>query len=227
MRFGMAILLFSAMRLVFNFPITVSMAGGFMGILIANSLLDNVWMKLRNTIDQEIPIFLSGITSAVRANQNVLQAVEEVASGLKENSPLKTWLLERFVQISQEQGESSIDEMVEEAFRITNYLGVLIFLIGRLWRIGGMNWWQSFAQAASNLKGLLETKEHGFAAIASAKNAMKVIIFVTMLIVMVMARNPVFSSAMESPLVQAVYALATIMMIVGYGFMDNMIESLM
>ena len=56
---------------------------------------------------------------------------------------------------------------------------------------------------------------------------MKAIIFVTMLIVMVMARNPVFSSAMESPLVQAVYALATIMMIVGYGFMDNMIESLM
>ena len=103
----------------------------------------------------------------------------------------------------------------------------MVCLIGRLWRTGGMEWRRSFGLATQNLEGVMEARVLGLAAGVSAKNAVKVIIGVTLAIIMVMARNPIFASAMEQPIVQIVYALSTLMMIFGFQFMSNMIERLM
>lgn len=223
-RLSLALLFMGAMHFIFNLPMSTSLAGSVGGLLIANSLASGAWKKLCNDIDREIPIFLSGFTSTIQVNPNVLQAVEEESTVLAVNSPLKRWLQERFVRLGQDKGISALDELVDEAFRVSNSLGVMIFLIGRLWKTGGMEWKRSFALAAANLEGVMEARMMGLAAGSSAKNAVKVIIFVTMFIILVMARNPVFSSSMESPVVQGVYATTTLMMIFGYGFMGNMID---
>lgn len=222
-----AVVFGTAMHLLFNLPWATSSAGSIGGILIVNAFAANAWMKLCNDIDKEIPIFLSGFTSTIQVNPNVLQAVEEEASVLAVNSPLKRWLTDRFVRQGQERGISALDDLIAEAFRVSNSLGVMVFLIGRLWRTGGMEWRRSFGLAAQNLEGVMEARVLGLAAGTSAKNAVKVIIGVTMLVIMVMARNPIFSTAMEQPIVQIVYALATLMMIFGFQFMSNMIERLM
>lgn len=226
-RLFFALVFTGAMHFIFNLPMAPSLAGSVGGLLIANSLASSAWKKLCNEIDKEIPIFLSGFTSTIQVNPNVLQAVEEESTVLAVNSPLKKWLQERFVRFGQDKGISALDGMVEEAFRVSNSLGVMIFLIGRLWKTGGMEWKRSFSLAASNLEGVMEARMLGLAAGSSAKNAVKVIIFVTMFIILVMARNPVFSNSMESPVVQAVYAMTTLMMVFGYGLMGNMIDSKM
>jgi hypothetical protein len=215
------------MHFIFGLPLVTSMVGGLGGIMIVNSFAAGAWINMCNEVDKEIPIFLSGFTSTIQVNPNVLQAVEEESSVLAANSPLKRWLLDRFVKMGQERGVSVLEELVAEAFRISNSLGVMVFLIGRLWRTGGMEWKRSFALAAANLEGVMEARLMGVAAGNSAKGAVKLIIGVTLFIILVMARNPVFKSSMESPVVQAVYAVSILMMIFGYGFMSNMVDSLM
>jgi hypothetical protein len=73
----------------------------------------------------------------------------------------------------------------------------------------------------------MEARLLGLSAGNSAKGAVKLIIGVTLFIILVMARNPVFRTSMDTPVVQAVYAFAILMMIFGYGFMGNMIDTLM
>ena len=204
-----------------------SIIGSFAGIIIANSLADNAWTRMCQQVEKEIPVFLSGFNSTIQVNPNVLQAVEEESAVLDMNSPLQTWLRDRFVRLGQEQGTSAIDFLVEEAFRITSSLGVMVFLMGRLWRTGGMEWKRSFTLAANNLEGVMEARMLGISAGNSAKGAVKVIIMVTMVVVVVLARNPIFASAMNSMIVQIVYAVVTWMMIFGYGMMSNMIDSMM
>ena len=222
-----SLLMVAAMHFAFGLPLMTSLSGGVGGIMIVNSFAAGAWMKMCNEVDKEIPIFLSGFTSTIQVNPNVLQAVEEESTVLANNSPLKKWLVERFVRLGQERGISVLDDLVVEAFRISNSLGVMVFLIGRLWRTGGMEWKRSFGLAASNLEGVMEARLLGLAAGNSAKGAVKLIIGVTLFIILVMARNPVFKSSMETPVVQAVYAMSILMMIFGYGFMSNMVDSLM
>lgn len=226
-RFAAISVMVAIIHFIFGLPLITSMVGGLGGIMIVNSFAASAWTNMCNEVDKEIPIFLSGFTSTIQVNPNVLQAVEEESTVLSVNSPLKKWLLERFVKLGQERGVSVLEELVEEAFRISNSLGVMIFLIGRLWRTGGMEWKRSFALAAANLEGVMEARLMGVAAGNSAKGAVKLIIAVTLFIILVMARNPVFRTSMESPVVQAVYAFSILMMIFGYGFMGNMVDSLM
>ena len=201
MRFSVSLVMVGAIHFIFGLPLITSLAGGLGGILIVNSFAEGAWTKMCNEIDKEIPIFLSGFTSTIQVNPNVLQAVEEEAAVLAVNSPLKKWLLERFVRLGQERGISVLDTLVEEAFRISNSLGVMVFLMGRLWRTGGMEWKRSFALASSNLEGVMEARLLGLSAGHSAKGAVKLIIGVTLFIILINGkRNPVFSSAMESRL---------------------------
>jgi hypothetical protein len=226
-RLGMGIAVSLAMWGIFGLPPGASMAGMIGGVMLANSFAGGAWGKMTEAIDREIPIFLSGFTSTIQVNPNVLQAVEEESGVLSIGSPLQKWLRERFIRLGQERGVSALDELIQEAFNISNALGVMVFLMGRLWRTGGMEWARSFALASSNLEGVMEARIMGLAAGTSAKGAVKVIIGVTLAVVIVLARNPLFISSMQSPVVQIVYAGASIVMIFGYGYMGNMIDDLM
>lgn len=226
-RLGMGVLVSLALLLIFNLPPGASAAGMIGGLMIVNTLAGTAWTEMCGNIDREIPIFLSGFTSTIQVNPNVMQAVEEETTVLQAGGPLQKWLRERFLRLGQEKGVSAVEELVAEAFRISNALGVMVFLIGRLWRTGGMEWARSFALASANLEGVMEARIMGLAAGQSAKGAVKVIIGVTLAVVIVLARNPLFTSAMHSLLVQAVYGVGIITMIFGYGYMGNMIDNLM
>jgi len=119
-----------------------------------------------------------------------------------------------------------MEELILEAFRISNSLGAMVFLIGRLWRTGGMEWARSFALASTNLEGVMEARIMGLAASNAAKGAVKVIIGVTLVVVVILSRNSLFTSAMNNPLVQLVYGGTSIIMIFGYGYMSKMIDKL-
>jgi hypothetical protein len=224
-RLVLGLVLVSVLRFVFLFPLATSMVGFVCALLVFNSLIEQSWKKLRNEIEKEIPIFLSGFTSTIQVNPNVLQAVEEEAAVLAIDSSLKRWLIDRFVRLGQDKGVAALDELTEEAFRVSNSLGIMIFLIGRLWKTGGMEWKRSFALAASNLEGVMEARMFGIAAGSAAKNSVLAIAMVTGALILVMARNPLLSKSLDNPVVQIVYAIAIIMMVFGYGFMDDMVDN--
>jgi len=226
-RFLIGLLVSLVLRFVYGLPPLASLSGILGGLLIANTFASGAWRSMCEKIDQEIPIFLSGFTSTIQVNPNILQAVEEESGVLASGSPLQKWLRDRFIRLGQERGVSALSDLIEEAFTISNSLGVMVFLIGRLWRTGGMEWRRSFALAASNLEGVMEARILGQAAGTAAKGAVKVIIGVTSVVVMVLAHNPLFLHTINNPVVQFVYALTTLSMIFGYGYMGNMIDNLL
>ena len=219
------LLLVGVLHFIFLFPLVTSMVGFVCALLIFNSMIEQSWKKLRNEIEKEIPIFLSGFTSTIQVNPNVLQAVEEEAAVLAMDSSLKRWLIDRFVRLGQDKGVVALEEITEEAFRVSNSLGIMVFLIGRLWKTGGMEWKRSFALAASNLEGVMEARMFGIAAGSAAKNSVLAIAMVTGALILLMARNPLLSQSLDNPVVQIVYAIAIIMMVFGYGFMDDMVDT--
>ena len=226
-RFLVGMLVSILLRFVYGLPTIASLSGILGGILITNTLASGAWRSMCEKIDQEIPIFLSGFTSTIQVNPNILQAVEEESGVLASGMPLQKWLRDRFIRLGQEKGVSALPELIEEAFTISNSLGIMVFLIGRLWRTGGMEWRRSFALAASNLEGVMEARILGLAAGTAAKGAVKVIIGVTSMVVVVLAHNPLFVNAINNPIVQFVYAASTLSMIFGYGYMGNMIDNLL
>jgi len=225
-RLALSIALVSVLHFVFNFPVTSSMVGIVISLMVTNSFVDQAWKKMCNDIDKEIPIFLSGFTSTIQVNPNVLQAVEEESSVLAADSPLKHWLQDRFVRNGQDRGVSAIDEVVEEAFRISNSLGIMVFLMGRLWQTGGTEWKRSFALAATNLEGVMEAKMLGIAAGSAAKGAVLVVAGITLGLILFLASSAVFAQTTKSFLVQAVYVGTILMMVFGYSIMSNMIDNL-
>jgi hypothetical protein len=225
-RFALALTLVSVLHFIFNFPIASSMVGIVISLLITSTLVDQAWRGMCNEIEKEIPIFLSGFTSTIQVNPNVLQAVEEESSVLAADSPLKRWLQDRFVRLGQDRGVSAIGEIVEEAFRISNSLGIMVFLMGRLWLTGGMEWKRSFALAASNLEGVMEAKMLGIAAGTAAKGAVLVVAGITLGLILFVASSPVFAQTTRSFLVQAVYVVTILMMVFGYSIMSNMIDNI-
>ncbi len=123
------LLLVGVLHFIFLFPLATSMVGFVCALLIFNSLIEQSWKKLRNEIEKEIPIFLSGFTSTIQVNPNVLQAVEEEAAVLAMDSSLKRWLIDRFVRLGQDRGVVALEEITEEAFRVSNSLGLWYFLL--------------------------------------------------------------------------------------------------
>ncbi len=215
------------MHVILGLPLATSMVGFIGGILMVNSFTTGAWRNMCNEINKEIPIFLSGFTSTIQVSPNVLQAVEEEAAVLQESSKLRWWLQNRFLREGQEKNIAALDDLTKEAFRVSTSLGSMVFLIGRMWRTGGVEWQRAFTLAASNLEGVMEARILGMAAGSAAKNSVKLIIGVTLVVILVLARNPVFEEAMNEPLVQIVYAMATLMMIFGYGIMGDMIDNLL
>ena len=216
-----------ALYFILGLPPIASMVGFLGGLLIVNSMAGGAWRKLTTDITKEIPLFLSGFTSTIQVSPNVLQAVEEEASVLQKGSHLQWWLINRFVRNAQEQGISAIDGLVDEAFRVSTSLGAMIFLIGRMWRTGGVEWQRAFTLAAANLEGVMDARILGLAAGSAAKNSVKIIIAVTIVVILTLSRNPIFQEAMKNITVQMVYAFATLFMVFGYGVMGDMIDNLL
>lgn len=215
------------MNVVLGLPLITSLVGFLGGILMINSFTTGAWRNMCNEINKEIPIFLSGFTSTIQVSPNVLQAIEEEADVLQEGSKLQWWLRNRFLKLGQEKNIAALEELTIEAFRVSTSLGSMVFLVGRMWRTGGIEWQRAFTLAASNLEGVMEARILGMAAGNAAKNSVKLIIGVTLVVTLVLARNPVFEHAMKEPIVQIVYALSTLMMIFGYGVMGDMIDNLL
>ena len=227
MRLGAGILFVFAMYVVLGLPLTTSMVGFIAGLMMVNSFTSSAWRKMCNDINVEIPIFLSGFTSTIQVSPNVLQAIEEEAATLPEDSKLQWWLQNRFLRLGQDQNVGALEELTKEAFRVSTRLGSMVFLVGRMWRTGGIEWQRAFTLAASNMEGVMEARILGQAAGSAAKNSVKLIIGVTLMVILVLARNPVFEQAMEDSLVQIVYAMSTLMMIFGYQLMGDMIDNLL
>lgn len=223
-RIAAGFIVFLLIRILFGLPPVTSMVGFLGGWLIVNGMVNAAWAEVRQQIEAEIPQFLTGLSSTVQVTPNVLQAVEDELRTLKPGGALQTWLKEEFLPRCQREGFEAVDGLTREAFGLSSSLGVIVFLIGRLWRTGGKEWERAFEMASHNLEGVLDARVLGQATGKSAKNSVKLIAGITGVVMVMILRNPALSDAVQMPLVQIAYVLIVLMMLFGWNFMNKLID---
>lgn len=213
-----------AMLILVGLPPMVSLVGLLGGFFLMDGFIDGAWDKVRQSIEREIPIFLNGLSSTIQVTQDVLQAIEDEAQSLSPNGPLRGWLLTRLVAEGSARGQEAIKDITEEAFTISSSLGIMIFLISRLWETGGKEWGRAFAMAGGNLEGVLDARVMAQSAGEGAKGSVKIIAAMTTVVIIAMSRNPAVAETMRMPIMQLVYAGLVLAMLFGWTFMNQLIN---
>jgi len=215
---------FLALRLFLGLPLLTSLIGFAGGWIVVNGMVNGAWSEVRQQIEAEIPQFLTGLSSTVQVTPNVLQAVEDELRTLKPGGALQTWLKDEFLPRCQREGFEAVDGLTREAFGLSSSLGVIVFLIGRLWRTGGKEWETAFEMASKNLEGVLDARVMGQATGKSAKNSVLLIAGITAGVMVMILRNPALHDAVQMPVVQIAYVLIVLMMLFGWNFMNKLID---
>jgi hypothetical protein len=216
--------LVGAVILLIGLPPLVATVGAFSGAIIMNGFIDGAWSKVRMSVEGEIPLFLTGLSSTIQVTPNLLAAVEDESNSLDPEGSLKPWLRTRFLKEGQANGPAAIESLVEEAFGLSESLGIVTFLVGRMWRTGGSEWINAFDQASRNIENVLDARINAQAAGDTAKGSVKIVALMNIVVIVMMVRNPNFADSLANPLVQIIYAVAALMMIFGWFFINKMVD---
>ncbi len=222
-RVAAAVVVYLLLNLLGMPPLT-SLLGLLGGPILVNGLLADAWNDVQKDIEREIPLYLSGLSSTVQVTQNVLQAVEDEANALKAGGPLQSWLLTVFLPRAQREGFEALDDLTRQAAELSSSLGIVIFLVGRMWQTGGAEWRKGFETAAGNLEGVLDARILGQSIGSSAKGSVRLIALVTLGIIVMIVRTPALAATVQQPVVQFAYAGIVLAMIFGLQFMNKLID---
>lgn len=218
-----AVVIFLLLRILGMPPLT-AVLGLLAGPILVGGFLTDAWNGVQKDIEREIPLFLSGLSSTVQVTPNVLQAVEDEAQALRAGGPLQTWLLKVFLPRCQREGFEALDALTREAAALSSSLGIVVFLIGRMWQTGGAEWRKAFETAAGNLEGVLDARVLGQSIGATAKGSVRLIAVITLGIIVMIVRTPALANVVQQPVVQIAYALIVIAMVFGLQFMNKLID---
>lgn len=223
-RIGAGVAVYIVLNTVLGLPPVTSLIGFAGGWILLNGLIDGAWAQVKQDIEKEIPLFLTGLSSTVQVTPNVLQAVEDELRTLQTGGALQTWLKDEFLPRCQREGFDALDELTREAFGLSSSLGIVVFLLGRLWKTGGKEWETAFEMASRNLEGVLDARVLGQATGKSAKGSVRLIAGITAFVMVLILRNEALAATVQQPIVQIAYAGIILLMLFGWGFMNKLID---
>jgi hypothetical protein len=223
-RIGAGVVVYIVLNTVLGLPPVTSLIGFAGGWILLNGLIDGAWAQVKQDIEKEIPLFLTGLSSTVQVTPNVLQAVEDELRTLQAGGALQTWLKDEFLPRCQREGFDALDGLTREAFGLSSSLGIVVFLLGRLWRTGGKEWETAFEMASKNLEGVLDARVLGQATGKSAKGSVRLIAGITAFVMVLILRNEALAATVQQPIVQLAYAGIILLMLFGWGFMNKLID---
>ena len=218
------VVVFLVLEMFLGLPPVTSLIGFAGGWILVGGLINGAWAQVKQDIEREIPLFLTGLSSTVQVTPNVLQAVEDELRTLQPGGALQTWLQDEFLPRSQREGFEALDGLTREAFELSSSLGIVVFLLGRLWKTGGKQWETSFEMASHNLEGVLDARVLGQATGKSAKGSVQLIAGITTFVMILILRNEALASTVQQPVVQLVYGGIILLMLFGWGFMNRLID---
>lgn len=204
-------------------PILMVPASYVAAWFLINSQLDGAWVRLKNGIEREIPIFLTRLASTVQIESNVLEAINEVTETLDPKGQLKEWM-RIFVARCQSGGQQALGEMLDEAQAVSTSLGIAVFEIGRLWETGGPGYVKAFNIAADNIGDTLKARTMAHAKGDGAKSSIRMIVLALIAVMIFLFGSPQFATALKEPTVQIVYAFIIGWMFFGWSMLDQIIE---
>lgn len=210
--------------LLVGLPFLTSLAGFPGGWLLVNSWVTRSWNKVRTDVEMELPSLLTRLASIIQVSPNVPSALETVAATLNSDGPLSQWCLETAARMHKE-GFAAIEAIRENAAGISPSLAIGVELIGRMWTTGGEGYARAFSSAADNLETVLDARIMARAKGSSAQGTVNILTGMTFLMIGFMVRSDAMASMVNTPLVQAAYAAIVLLIIYGYGQVNDLIEN--
>lgn len=208
---------------VVGLPVLTSFVGFLAGYVFVNGWITRAWNKTRTEIESEIPSLLMRLNATIQTAQNVPAALETVAKTLKADGPLKAWVLEAVGRMHSE-GYGAIEIIRQDAASISTSLAITAELLGRTWTTGGEGYAKAFGAAADNLESVLDARVLARAKGASAQGTINILMGATIGVIAFMTRSNSVGEIVRTPLVQALYAGITVLIVYGHAQISNMID---
>ncbi len=207
----------SAPVIIVGLPVVLLVGAPFLGYIVVNAMVDSKWEALKLSMEKELPVMLTRLSSLLKANPNMIETLNNVAEGLDPDKPLSKWI-SRLANKLQASGHKGLDEMKAEAEMISSSLLLAAVEIGRVWETGGGGYTEALRMAADNLSDLMETRSQAQAVANGAWGTARTILMAVGLTMGLVLVNPVSKKYFDTPLMQA--ALVGMMVWAGLGYMN-------
>jgi Flp pilus assembly protein TadB len=217
---GIAVTIF---LMIVGLPFLTSLVGFLAGYVFINGWITRAWNKTRTEMEAEIPSLLMRLNATIQTDQNVPAALETVAKTLKTNGPLQVWVMEVVSRMLSE-GYGAIQAIRDDAATISTSLAITAELLGRTWTTGGEGYAKAFGSAADNLESVLDARVLARAKGAGAQNTVNILMGATIGVIAFMTRSGSIGEIVRTPLVQALYAVITVLIVFGHSRISNMID---
>lgn len=193
--------------------------------LATQFIIDTIWKKLVDGINDRIPGFISSLSSTLQIIPDVSGAIEEVCSIRPENDLLRHWMEDRVLRAAKSEGGlyAAYDALITEAFEISNALGVLIYILNRYDESGGGLWQNTFRMVNDNMMTYLQGVGKTKAIAASSQNQTTLIGGINLIIMIFIGQNQIGSENLLA--VRLVQFGAIAMMLIGWRVIQSMVNN--
>jgi pilus assembly protein TadC len=226
------ILAFIAVLLI-GFPFAVGVAAAALGYLIPRLWIEGQIKGRGRRIDQELPMTYVRLSSILRANPEVAQALIETANSIEIErggsvTPLSGELrLTASEMLTKTIGREAALQRLQRRAPSTS-LSNLGLLLERLSQTaagaGNSRFFAAFESAAQNVQAIIEARETARSKASMAMRSAQMIPLMLIIMTVSLMNSPTTRESFASPIVQIVMALAVVLMFIGYTFMSDMVR---
>ena len=195
-----------------------------MGVAIPKGLINRQWQKIQLEIESEIPTFMRNLAGILKAEGNLVDALQSAASALDPQKTLSTWVTMLAHRI-QRQGDAAFEEMIVEADEISSALSLVIFEIMRMRQTGGGGYARAFENTANNLAETLAIKAQANAKAEGGSNMALAIIGAAVISLVYIISSPVGADVfLPNPLFKVGLVVSIAWGAFGWNYIQELIK---
>jgi len=201
--------------LLLGLPPVLVLGLPFLGGMMVQAYVEAQWEKVKLDFEKEIPVMLNRLSSLLKTNLNVIEALDSIANGLDPEKPLKGWI-SGLAHRLQNAGRGGLVSALKEAELISPSLLLAVTQIGRLWETGGKGYSDALRLTAGNLADLLEIRAQASAVAEGAWGTTRTILLALSFTLGMVLLSPVSKPYFSTPLMQLALLLTLLWGSLGY-----------
>ena len=199
-------------------------SGAVLGVILPRALVEGQWGKIRLEIEKEIPTMLRNLSGILKAEPNILEALNSVRQALDPEKPLAAWM-GTFLNHLQRQGAGAFPALISEADEISSALSLAVFEIYRMGETGGSGYTAAFYETAENLAEILSVKAQADAKASGSNNMALAIILAAVACLGYILSAPVGKTVyLASPLFKIALVAAIAWGTYGWRYIQQMVQ---
>lgn len=222
---GGAALLGFILALLVHLPPLAAVVMGLIAAFLVRSYIEGRVTNYCKKVEKEVPQTLTEFATLVQLQASSSEILSRAAKNLGPRSLLSKHL-QYYADLLAQKGPDAWKEIIENARILSPTLAVVMYSLSRLAQRGGAGFAEAFAKMAEGISSSLAAREEAFAKGQSALTAVKIIAGIMLVLITFLAVDPVYRPAVLSLPGQMAIALAIVMMVIGYWYCTDKINSI-